>query len=176
MNIHQLLERLDQFEDTLPLDELKELLGQLEISFPEICNCVQFCDDKYERNLLRRTPHYEALLLCFEPGQRTPIHDHAGSACGVRVIEGEGVETIFQPTEDGWLYAIGSDRLPAGGVVGSNDMDIHQLSNLQAGGKRLVTLHIYSPPLGRVGNYCIEDNSVTFVTAATREAALVQLP
>ena len=175
MNIPELLEQLDQLDDAVTLDDLKRLLGQLEVCYDDICNGIQFCDDRYERNLLRRTDHYEALLLCFEPGQRTPVHDHAGSACGVKVIEGEGVETIFEPTEDGWLFATGSSKLPTGGVVGSFDMDIHQLSNLQPGGKRLITLHIYSPPLGRVGTYCIEDNTVTWVTSASREATLADL-
>jgi cysteine dioxygenase len=175
MKLQELLDQLDEFDRPLTLDDLRGLLGQLEIDFSDICDCVQFCDDRYERNLVRRTANYEALLLCFEPGQRTPIHDHAGSACGVRVIEGQGIETIFESTEDGWLFATGSSVLPAGGVVGSVDMDIHQLSNLQPGGKRLVTLHIYSPPLGKVGNYRIEDNTVTWVTAATRDASMAHL-
>jgi len=173
MNIPELLDRLDEINETLSLNDLQELLGQLHVSPDKICESVQFCDDKYQRNLLRRTSNYEALLLCFEPGQRTPIHDHAGSACGVKVIDGEGVETVFETTPDGWLYATGSARLPAGGVVGSVDMDVHQLSNLQSDGKRLITLHIYSPPLGEVGNYCIEDNSVNYVTAESREATAV---
>jgi len=168
MNIPEILDRLDAFDQPLSLNQLKDLLGQLDVSAEQTCETLQFCDDKYQRNLLRRTPIYEALLLCFEPGQRTPIHDHAGSACGVRVIAGEGMETAFEPTEDGWMFATGSRKLAAGGVVGSVDSDTHQLSNLQTGGKRLVTLHIYSPPLGEVANYCIETNSVTYVTAESR--------
>ena len=80
------------------------------------------------------------------------------------------METIFERTADGWLYATGTGQLAAGGVVGSQDMDIHQLSNLQDGGQRLVTLHIYSPPLGEVGNYSIVDNTMQTVVAPTRDA------
>lgn len=170
MNISQFLDQLDKLAGPIPLHELKELLEQLEIEPAEVQRHMQFNEAKYQRNLLRRTPAYEALLLCFEAGQRTPIHDHCGSACGVRIIEGAAMETIFQPTPDGWLYATGTVNLPQGGVVGSNDMDIHQLSNLQTDRQRLVTLHIYTPPLGEVGNYSITDNTVTKVMAPTRDA------
>ena len=169
MKVPQFLEALDQHPDALKLEEIKSLLDQLELDEEFIRQYVHFDDGTYRRNLLHRCDNFEALVLCFEAGQRTPIHDHAGSACGVRVIEGVGTETIFDMTIDGWLFATGSQQLPQGGVVGSNDMDIHQLSNLQPEGRRMVTLHIYSPPLGAVGNYSIEDNSVRQVTAATRE-------
>ncbi len=173
MNIHQFLDQLDTWSEPISLNSLKYLLSQLEFDASQAEKHLHFDDEKYQRNLLRRTENYEALLLCFEAGQRTPIHDHAGSACGVKVIQGTGMETIFELTADGWLYASGSQELPAGGVVGSNDMDVHQLSNLQPEAQRLVTLHIYSPPLGEVGNYSITDNSVTLVTAPTQDAILV---
>lgn len=172
MNLSQFLEALDQHPDAISLERLQELLSQLEIDDDFWQRYVHFDSAKYRRNLLHRCENFEALVLCFESGQRTPIHDHAGSACGVRVLEGVGMETIYERTEDGWLYATGTQELPRSGIVGSNDMDIHQLSNLQSGGRRMVTLHIYSPPLGEVGNYCVEDNTVRKVTAETRELAV----
>ncbi len=172
MNLSQFLDELDTREGPFCLNQLQALLQQLEIVPAEIRNHLVFDKVRYQRNLLRRSPGYEALLLCFEAGQRTPIHDHCGSACGVLVVEGHAMETIFASSPDGWLYATGSQELPQGGVVGSSDMDIHQLSNLQSGQRRLVTLHIYSPPLGEVGNYSIVDNTVTRVLAPTRDALM----
>jgi cysteine dioxygenase len=169
MNISEFLDQLDAASQPISLESLKGWLGQLELEPEHVSDFLNFENDKYQRNLLRRTANYEALLLCFEAGQRTPIHDHSGSACGVKVIQGAGIETSFKSSADGWLFATGSTELPQGGVVGSQDMDIHQLSNLQIDGRRLVTLHIYSPPLGEVGNYCIEDNSVKQVNASVRE-------
>ena len=170
MKIGELLDNLDQLQENVTLVDLKRLLERLEMDFHEIKAFAEFSDDRYQRNLLRRTDHYEALLLCFEPGQRTPIHDHAGVSCGVRILQGEAIETGFSMTEDGWIYATGSGRLPTGGVVGSMDNDIHQLSNLQSSGKRLISLHLYSPPLGEVGNYRLEDNSIEWVSADSRQA------
>jgi cysteine dioxygenase len=171
MNLEQFFRRLDQLGGDIPLPELQTLLRELRLEPEEIREFVSFDQARYQRNRIRKCPDYEALFLCFEAGQRTPIHDHAGSACGVKVIQGVGTETIFQRTEDGWLFATGSRELPAGGVVGSNDMDTHQLSNLQPQGRRLVTLHIYSPPLERVGNYTLADNRVIQVQPEVNELA-----
>ncbi len=169
--LNQVIKCLDSFESIIDLDQLKSILARLQVDDPELQDFKRFSADGYQRNLIARSDTFEALLLCFEPGQRTPIHDHAGSACGVRVIEGVASETIFESTQDGWLYATTTEHLGAPGVVGSQDMDIHQLSNLQAHGRRLVTLHVYSPPLGEVGNYRVEDNSKTLVQAPTRDAS-----
>ncbi len=169
MNIWQFLDELDAGANPLSLNELRALLQQLEFDSADLTKHLQFDESGYRRNLLRRTTAYEALLLCFEAGQRTPIHDHCGCVCGVRVLQGQAIETNFESTPDGWLFATGSRELPEGGVVGSQDMDIHQLSNLQTGGRRLVTLHIYTPPLGEVGNYSIVDNSVTRVVAPSHD-------
>lgn len=169
MNLTQMLDYLDTLKSPATLGELKNALGQLEPGPDDLQQHLHFDSCTYQRNLLRKNENYEALILCFEAGQRTPIHDHAGSACGVKVLQGVGVETIFDTCSDGWIFATGSHELPANGVVGSNDMDIHQLSNLQTDGQPLVTLHIYSPPLGEVGNYCLEDNSIKYVTAAQRD-------
>ncbi len=168
MNLNQFFEELDVYKEPIPLICLKGLLNKLEVDIEDVCECMEFSDKNYTRNLLHRGRAYEALLLCFAPGQRTPIHDHAGSACGVKVIKGNGTETIFERSEDGWLYATGSNTLPEGGVVGSNDMDTHQLSNLQPEAAQLVTMHIYSPPLGKVGSYSLTDNTVKTIQAATR--------
>lgn len=168
LSLEAMIKELERFDHDIPLAALKELMGRLEVDVQDLATYLQFSEDAYQRNLVACNGQFEALLLCFEAGQRTPIHDHAGSACGVKVLEGVATETIFEPTKDGWLYATESSHLNAGGVVGSVDMDIHQLSNLQSDSQRLVTLHIYSPPLGEVGNYSITDNSVIQVKAATR--------
>ena len=54
------------------------------------------------------------------------------------------------------VKAMGSRDLPAGALCVTQDDDLHQISNLQAGSADLVTLHVYSPPLGdswKAGNY-----------------------
>ena len=58
------------------------------------------------------------------------------------------------------LVTSGKNELPAGHVCGSQDGDIHQVSNLAPNDSALVTLHIYSPPLLRMGTYSLTNPEV----------------
>lgn len=167
MKLAEFFKKLEAFEDAIPMQCLKEAMCELQIKPEDIVESSRFNSEKYQRNLLTRTPNFEALLLCFEPNQETPIHDHSGSACSVMVIEGTATEVSYKMATTGRLVELGTSDLPAGGVVSSQDNDIHSLGNTQAG-ERLITLHVYSPPLGIVGNYSRQDHSKKLVTAATR--------
>jgi hypothetical protein len=57
------------------------------------------------------------------------------------------------------VKAIFSRDLSPGSVMGSEDTDIHQVSNLQLGDADLVTLHVYSPPLLWMGTYSLMDRT-----------------
>ena len=81
-------------------------------------------------------PAYQALLLCWRNGQRSPIHNHRGSNCGVKVLRGVATETVFGRAPNGMVVADRSRDLPPGHICASADDDIHQMSNLQAGGRR----------------------------------------
>lgn len=158
--VKDFLADLDRYEERVPLDELKHRLENLEISIDDVRKFVHFGRERYQRNLMHEGPGYQALILCWRKGQRSPIHDHTGSSCGVRVLEGIATETSFAQTPDGYVFATGSRELPVGGVCGSQDSDIHQVSNLQPGIADLVTLHVYSPPLLRMGMYSLTEHAV----------------
>jgi cysteine dioxygenase len=68
-------------------------------------------------------------------------------------------ETRFDFAPNGHVKAIGSRDYQEGAVVGSQDSDLHQVSNLQAGDADLVTLHVYSPPLLRMSTYSLTDQT-----------------
>jgi cysteine dioxygenase len=148
---------LDGLTGRAPLDELTARLADLDIDCDDVARHVQFSSRHYTRNLVRAGEWYHALILCWKNGQRSPIHDHGQSSCGVRVLRGVATETLFEFTPHGHVKATFSrDHLP-GSVCGSADDDLHQVSNLQEGSADLVTLHIYSPPLLHMGTYSITD-------------------
>jgi cysteine dioxygenase len=98
-------------------------------------------------------------MLCWKNGQRSPIHNHAGSACVVRVLRGTLTETVFEMAPNGHVKASFSRDIAEGGLIASEDTDIHQASNLQAGDADLVTLHVYTPPLTRMKTFSMYDLS-----------------
>jgi cysteine dioxygenase len=150
---------LDTLAGRPPLARLTEDLTRFDIDLDDVADHVYFADQGYKRNLLRAAPGYAAWVLCWKNGQRSPIHDHAGSACVIRVLRGVLTETLFETAPNGHVKAAFSRDFGEGSLCGSEDADIHQVSNLQAGDAVLVTLHVYSPPLYRMGTYSLYDLS-----------------
>jgi len=158
--VAELFQTLDAYRDRIPLDRLAHHLAETSLCFDDVEVHAVFGARTYRRNLLHTGPAYQALVLCWRNGQRSPIHDHRGSSCGVRVLRGVATETQFTLSPNGMILATHSRELAEGSVCASQDADIHQMSNLQAGGADLVTLHVYSPPLLRMGTYSLTDRTV----------------
>jgi cysteine dioxygenase len=155
--LDELFHYLEDLDDRADLADLLIEMSQLQVRCDDLADFVRFSSKGYARNLIRSGPWYSALVLCWKNGQRSPIHDHMGSSCGVRVLRGTMTETLFEFAPNGHVKAVSSRDLGPGNVVGSQDSDLHQVSNLQLGDADLVTLHVYSPPLVRMGTYSLTD-------------------
>lgn len=159
-SLDHLFVELDRHESPLSLPMILDWLGSTRLSAEDLSYYLVFHRDRYVRNLLHAGPTYQALALCWRCGQRSPIHNHRGSSCGVKVLRGVATETLFCRAPNGMILAERSRELPPGHTCASADDDIHQVSNLQAGDADLVTLHIYSPPLLRMDMFSLETSAV----------------
>ena len=144
--ILELFDAWDKRDVAIPFSELVESLRGLELERADLAGALVFADRNYRRIAIRRRPHYEALVLCWKSGQRSPIHNHLGSSCVVRVVEGRATETSYVPSPCGKLVPQRSRTFAAGSVTGCRDAAIHQMANLEPSGQDLITLHVYSPP------------------------------
>lgn len=135
------------------LSELDAWMREVRVERTELRPYVGFKESTYARHRVFVNQFAELLVLCWRPGQRTPIHDHNGSYGSVRVLEGVMWETVFT-LEDarGLVYERGREWMP-GLVTGADIPDIHQLGNPDVSGQDLVTLHLYSPPLTSLNIY-----------------------
>jgi cysteine dioxygenase len=155
------LEELNSYSDRIPLAALQSWLASTDLTLDVVRPFLRFSPDHYVRNLMYAGPSYQALVLCWRSGQRSPIHDHTGSSCAVKLISGVATETTFAKAANGMLYAIGSRQLLTGQSCASQDDDVHQMSNLQREGNDLITLHVYSPPLLFMNMYSIVEAKIT---------------
>ncbi len=140
--------------------ELRRRLENLHVGIEDVRQHLRFGLDNYRRNLVFEGDHYHLLIICWRSGQRSPIHNHAGSVCGLKVLTGVATETVFVGTPSGLLKPGATHEVRAGQIVVSQDDDIHQVSNLEAPETDLVTLHIYSPALLRMDTYSLMDSSI----------------
>lgn len=157
--LKDLFNYLDDLTARASLPDLMARLSRLEFDRAEIAPFFRFSSTSYRRNLVRSGPFYNFLVLCWKNGQRSPIHDHKGSSCAVRIVEGVASETLFETAPNGHIRPTSSRDAAPGATIGSQDTDIHQISNLQAGGKNLITIHIYSPALMVMGTYNLTDTN-----------------
>lgn len=131
-----------------------------------------FCPDRYTRNLVGTNELFTMLVLCWDKGQASPIHDHTGSSCWVRLMDGELRETRYRvpPPEacgSSGLVVIGEQSLTqATPVAYINDTQgLHRMGN-PSDAQGCVTLHIYSPPFSTTKIYDLETSRQTQVNIA----------
>lgn len=167
-----LFDYLDSLTQRAPIGDLERWLVGLDLDVKDVADYVRFSDQGYLRNLIGDGEHYHALLMCWRSGQRSPIHNHAGSTCGLRVLRGVATETVFEKTPSSLVKAVSSNDRRCGDVSVSQDASIHQVSNLQEADEDLITLHIYSPPLVRMDTYSLTNPRIGEFTPMVVEHAL----
>jgi cysteine dioxygenase len=153
LTIAELADYINTLSDIPTVDQIKQQFNSLFLRQRDYEGYRIFTPRKYARNLIARSPYAELLMLCWRSGQRTPIHDHGGAIGVVMVVEGQLTETMYEQSPQGCVKPFNTFRWGPGGITGAEVQDIHQLLNLQAPGKDLVTLHCYAPPLSVLNTF-----------------------
>lgn len=135
------------------LPEMTAWLQQLPLAAADLRPYISFKAGTYARHRVFRNEVCELLVLCWRPGQRTPIHDHNGSYGVIRVCSGVLWETMFAMDERRGLVYQAAREWTDGCITGADIPDIHQIGNPDVSGQDLVTLHLYAPPLGSLNIY-----------------------
>lgn len=79
--------------------------------------------------------HMSKLLLVWNPGKGSPVHDHANAHCIMKVLAGQLTETVFHPPENGALQdsPLKEKSSATFGVNAvtyiSDDIGLHRVSN-----------------------------------------------
>lgn len=160
ISLHRLIEVLQDTSGSLGPADMEALLRGLAIAGEEIQQHARFSDVRYARNLVHKTDRFEIMVMCWHSGQRSSIHDHAGSLGGLKVLQGELTESLFDKAPNGMIKSLSSVDYSAGAIRVEETSLIHQISNLQGDNGKSVSLHIYVPPLTRMNVYSLEDPSV----------------
>jgi predicted metal-dependent enzyme (double-stranded beta helix superfamily) len=107
---------------------------------------VRHDPEQRQYELLHRDADVEVWLVCWMPGHDTGFHDHDVSGAAVGIASGVVCEQRL---------AVGgppvAHEYTAGDVVTIAPSAIHRI--MHAGAAPAVTVHAYSPPLGRMGQY-----------------------
>ena len=125
-----------------------DALLRLSITPEELASFCQWNTRHYTRQCIHRTRDHELLLICYEAGQRTSIHDYDSQMAWIKPLLGTVREERFKAAGDGTLKLLGEK------VIGVGELSymaarncIHRHSN--AGPARAITLNLYARPLLR---------------------------
>jgi Cysteine dioxygenase type I len=133
-------------------DELATLVNELAADPGRWSELVGFDDGQRVFVSLHRDDFVDVWLLCWTALNDTGWHDHDISAGAVRVVDGSLAES--NPRIGGEAAA----RVRLAGETFSFGPDyIHRLSGAE---DRSVSIHAYSPPLWRLGQYSISPDGV----------------
>jgi cysteine dioxygenase len=160
----QLVERLENQLTPPRLEDLNSWLQVVGVSREDLAPFLGFKEGNYWRHRVCRNEAVEMLILCWRPGQKTPIHDHNGSHGAVKVQEGVLWESTFTYSEDDGLKYSQGRECHVGEVTGADTPDIHRLGNPEDSGQDLITIHIYAPPLGVLKTYKVGSSQVDLYT------------
>ncbi|HEY6291833.1 MAG TPA: cysteine dioxygenase family protein [Terriglobia bacterium] len=114
---------------------------------------LYFNDEHYTRNLIQHTDLYDLIAICWEIGQRSPIHNHRDQRCWMAIAYGrvkvqnfkllcKDPATQYCELEPSTHFIIDAER-PA---EVDPEEPIHLVANPASFSSRAVTLHIYSRP------------------------------
>jgi cysteine dioxygenase len=164
LGVLELAERLEAIpEENFSPERVTRLLQDVRVQPESLAPYLLFDAAHYTRNLVFRCERFELLSLCWEPGQRSMIHNHAGQQCWMMVPLGRLLNQNYRV-----LQMDDNDRTcqleEAARTVIDPDHPlqvdprepIHQVLNLPDYAERAVSLHIYSHPYDRCLVYSLE--------------------
>jgi predicted metal-dependent enzyme (double-stranded beta helix superfamily) len=161
-------------------ERLLEMVGRLVIDAALLAPFIQFKTTGYARNVLFRDKKFEAICLCWEPGQGTAIHNHGRSFGVVQVYEGTLVSQSFLRTDDGRvpgraeLRPLSFASLPEGALTLDRVGNIHEIFNPADSGRRAVSLHFYAGPLDLMETFDLAKQSVTLKPMQAEPMAYIE--
>lgn len=149
------IQRLEQLAARdFSVQETHQFLKRSPLAPGELKPYIFFDPCQYTRNLLYKSGEFELLAICWQPGQKAPIHGHEGEKCWSRVEEGSLYFTNYceRSSLDG-SFRLEITSPPTRGGPGYLDgpADIHAVENPFQ--EPAVTLHLYSRPYAECDIY-----------------------
>jgi cysteine dioxygenase len=123
------------------------LAGRLGREAERYLDRVQFSSERYMRHPVLLWSDWEIMLIAWESGQITPIHDHRGVMGGMAILSGSLTEERFT-TPDLVPKLVDNRVRPEGDLSEIGPTALHRLFPKTP---RAVSLHIYRPPLRTMG-------------------------
>ena len=156
-----------------PICDFPKILRKAQLSLEELHTYATWELNAYTRNCLARNEKFEIILLCWDSGAQTPIHDHGGKDCWVYQVQGCIDEIRFEKIGN-HLTESNRINIQAGGLSFINDkMGYHAIHNNS--GQKAMSLHIYASPIDSCmvfnkATACFEEKNMSYNSYKDKES------
>lgn len=148
-------------DDEFTCQNVCEYLGDNPIEVDSIIKYFHWSPSFYTRNLVYKDDRFEMMVICWEKGQVSRVHNHSEQKCWMTVPVGKLLGQNFAVTEidesKGYCKLRETDTFELSDCLAAKvelEEPIHQVLNLAEYNERAVSVHIYSKPYDRCLSYC----------------------
>lgn len=118
----------------------------LDIPTAEFDEYAYWKEKGYTRNCIERSDEFELLLLCWNPGDYTPIHCHGEQRCWVYLVSGQMKEVIYKEGLNQEVIPDLHRELKSGDSCYMDDsIGYHTIHNNTD--SKAMSLHLYAKPI-----------------------------
>jgi len=167
---HLVDELCHEFDRTPTLASVQNVMARHPVDPASLERFADFRPNKYTRNLAYRCAKFEVLILCWDVGQTSRIHNHWDQQCWMaapvgrlqvvnyRVVEGTGGagHCKLARADDFWMT-------PGNPGYVDPAKPIHTVGNPIETGVPAMSIHVYSLPYDRCVIYSLGDHQAVEV-------------
>jgi SAM-dependent methyltransferase/predicted metal-dependent enzyme (double-stranded beta helix superfamily) len=99
--------------------------------------------DSYGRKLVYKEDRFEIMVMSWQPGDFSGLHDHGFTQYGTVQVFGEAEHAVFHVEED-TIRTLARWTLKPGEAISVSHSLVHQMGN--PGDRRFLSLHVYGTP------------------------------
>ena len=174
VKIENLIEGLREIPDAeFKCDNVYQFLAKHPVEVDSIAPFFHWSEKFYTRNLIYKDERFELMVLCWDRGQVSRIHNHADQMCWMTVpvgkLRGQNFRAVEMNEEKGFCKLAETDMFDLSDCLASKvelEEPIHQILNLPEFNERAVSVHIYSKPFEKCLSYCRDTDTFKEVNLA----------
>jgi uncharacterized NAD(P)/FAD-binding protein YdhS len=156
--LQTLIAKLDELGPNTTLVGVANALTNTKLTLDDVAPYIRTTPSAYHRGRVIQRDWYELLVITWLPGQSSAPHDHAGSVCAFKVIQGTAVEGEYTVGSDGYADLEYESTIAEGQLSAGEDASAHTVRNPSTT-ETLVTVHVYAPALRNLRRFTIRSTA-----------------
>ena len=147
-------------------ERVADYLKQSPVEPDTLTHYLHWEPTHYTRNLIHKCELFELMAICWDVGQVSRIHNHAGQSCWMAVPIGrlvvQNYEVVRIDASTGHCQLREASRVemnPGQPAAVDPRMPVHAVLNPPEFGARAASLHVYSKPYDRCLVYDLKQSS-----------------